>query len=57
MTTSQANQSNPANIPNNPPQDVQPETGTRSLEEQQIRQSSPINPRVSEKPEEAPEEA
>ncbi|MFB2834604.1 hypothetical protein [Floridanema evergladense] len=35
----------------------QPESGYRTEEEEELRQSSPLNPRVAEKSEEAMEEA
>ena len=39
------------------PQYYQPESGYRTEEEEELRQSSPINPRVAEKSDEAMEEA
>lgn len=38
-------------------QEFQPEAGTRDLEEESIRQSSPLSDRMEEKQQQAPEEA
>ncbi|MBE9227537.1 hypothetical protein IQ264_19085 [Phormidium sp. LEGE 05292] len=39
------------------PQYYQPESGYRTEEEEELRQSSPLNPRVAQKSDEATEEA
>ncbi|HEY9616035.1 MAG TPA: hypothetical protein V6C64_04300 [Microcoleaceae cyanobacterium] len=57
MSQSQSHQQNSSDKDNSSPQDQQPEAGTRDFEEEEIRQSSPMNRRMSDKSEEAPEEA
>lgn len=63
MTTEQNQSSSQSSADSNPemdqtPQYDQPESGYRTEEEEEeLRQSSPLNPRVAEKSEEAMEEA
>lgn len=62
MTTEQNQPSSQSSTDVNPemdqtPQYYQPESGYRTEAEEELRQSSPLNPRVADKPQEALEEA